>query len=404
MTTTEGDHDPFLAAAAAAGFTPEADVPVIDPEYMNVKKALRHRRVADRELDADEFMAGVGARPKMSMTERMAQDRPATVIDKALAAEVNLLGGPSAAGKSLIAREMALCVGSGEPWLGHDVPEARNVLWLASEGTHDLAERWRSHHLWDAAEGRLWLMEEPFNLLLPAEVDWLLSQYADERPGLVVLDVIYGFGVNDESSKDVLPAFAAMKKIAAAWGCAVLAIGHTGHDETQRRFRGSSVWRQLSAVEWHAAEGVLTCEKSKLAAAEALRYPYEVMFPLVRWIGSGEELSAAAAAVYAGMDKDRRTMKAVLEICSEPPVPRTARTAPKAGWSDTAVCHALRDRHTRKVDPEDVHVHRGTYVAPVLETLSASGLIQNMETTQRTGAPHQWLTTETGREALEEWE
>ena len=62
------------------------------------------------------------------------------MIDKVLAAEVNLLGGPSAAGKSLLARDLALSVASGDAWQGYRVTGARPVLSL---------QRWRGCTTWE---------------------------------------------------------------------------------------------------------------------------------------------------------------------------------------------------------------------------------------------------------------
>jgi hypothetical protein len=50
-----------------------------------------------------------------------------------LAAEVNLLGGPSEAGRWLLARDWVLHGATGEPWRGYDPVEIRNWLVVASE-------------------------------------------------------------------------------------------------------------------------------------------------------------------------------------------------------------------------------------------------------------------------------
>ena len=105
------------------------------------------------------------------------------------------------------------------------------------------------------------------------------------KPGLVVFDVIYGMGMADDTGTgDVMPVLAALKRISAEFGAATLAIGHSGHNG-ERRFRGSSVWRQQAAVEWHMAHGELSCEKSKnFARAEALELHYVLSdWPSLTW-------------------------------------------------------------------------------------------------------------------------
>ena len=99
------------------------------------------------------------------------------------------------------------------------------------------------------------------NLTSRDDVAWLLREYDAERPGLVVFDVIYGMGMADDSGvKDVGPVIGALKRIAAAWHAATLAIGHPGHNGA-RRFRGSSMWQQLAMTDWHMSDGLLTCQE-----------------------------------------------------------------------------------------------------------------------------------------------
>src|SRR5437667_4215059 len=140
-------------------------------------------------------------------------------MDGVLAAEVNLLGGPSGAGKSLLARDWALHVAAGVPWRGHGISQARNALYVASEGTHDFGDRWVAHPLWGAACERLWVLDEPVSLMSSADVGWLLDEYSCERPGLAVFDVIYAMGMADDNGiKDVAPVITSLKRISAEWG------------------------------------------------------------------------------------------------------------------------------------------------------------------------------------------
>lgn len=259
------------------------------------KRLERARRTARRELDAEELERARGPRKKQTIGEFARQPKVGMVMDSVLAAEVNLLGGPSGEGKSLQARDWALSVASGMPWRGYRVPEPRNVLWVASEGTHDTEERWTRQPLYNLAQSRLFIDPEPVSLVSTHDVRWLIEEYADERPGLVVFDVIYGMGMEDDNgSKDALPVLNAMKKISQAFGGATLALGHPPHDNAGRRFRGSSMWRQLAAVEWHMADGSLTCEKSKIAHAGGMKTAYEVTYPDVRFMDAGQVLGKEA--------------------------------------------------------------------------------------------------------------
>lgn len=279
----------------AATETGPSEMPV---EMQDRVAASLVRQAADREarrrLDEQDKAAARGPRVKRTARAYADVPRPAAILSDVLAAEVNLLGGPSEAGKSLLARDWVLSVASGESWRGHAVPEPRNVMVILSEGTHDFPERWARHSLWETAADRVFVLDEPVDLLSRHDVDWLLEEYAAERPGLVVFDVIYGMGMPDDNgTQDVLPVLAAMKRVSAGFDAATLAVGHPGHNG-ERRFRGSSSWRQLAATEWHLADGALTCEKSKIADKRRLSASYAVDYPWLRWLSPGEALAGEA--------------------------------------------------------------------------------------------------------------
>lgn len=257
----------------------------------------RAQRKSIEILDAEAAVAARGPRIKRNAREFALVERPKIIMDRTLAAEVNLLGGPSEAGKSLLARDWCMSVAAGVPWMEFEVAEQRNVLWIGSEGMHDFDTRFQGHRLWEKAADHIYVLDETVNLTSGTDVQWLLDEYAEERPGLVVFDVIYGMGMADDNGvKDVSPVLAAMKKISAQWGAATLALGHPpGGDQPPRRFRGSSMWRQLAYTDWHMASGRLTCEKSKIADKSKLSKSYVREYPAIRWMSTSEVIGNAAA-------------------------------------------------------------------------------------------------------------
>lgn len=295
MTAENGNSTPPPTPPFGAEEGYEADAGAADHKRMlEALDRLRAERDARRALEYEEMAPTRALRVKRTAEEFSALPQAPVVMEDTLAAEVNLLAGPGAAGKSLLARDWALCVASGSRWRGHGVPESRSVLWVASEGTHDFYERWGTQPLWDDAKDRVWVLDAPVNLTSAEDVGWLLEEYRVQRPGLVVFDIIYGMGLPDDNgSKDILPLLNNMKRISKAWSAATLALGHPGHNG-ERRFRGSSMWRQLAYTEWHLAEGRLTCEKSKIARAEAQGALYVAEYPHLRWLGSGEALARSA--------------------------------------------------------------------------------------------------------------
>ncbi len=273
---------------------------------------LRH---VDRKLNEEEMAASRGPRTKRNAREYAAVEQPAAIIDSVLAAEVNLLGGPTEAGKSLLARDWTLAVASGRAWRWYMVPEPRNCLYIASEGLNDYRERWENHLLFEAAADRIFILDEPVSLVSGDDVRWLLKEYDNECPGLVVFDLIYAMGLPDDNgTRDVAPLLANMKKISAAWGAATLGIGHPGHIG-ERRFRGWSGWRQQAATEHHMADGLYSCEKSKITDKVKLGASYAVEYPDLRWLDGSEELSREAG----------RRMLVEDDITRDPSLSDTAR-------------------------------------------------------------------------------
>lgn len=294
------EHVPNEEDTAQDTAPPESDDAPPEPSadmFIKDYKQEKSRRRARRRLDEEEMASARGPRTRRTAREFSTIPKPSVVMDDVLAAEVNLLGGPSAAGKSLIARDWSLHVATGAAWRGHSVTEPRAVLWVVSEGTHDFEERWCGQPLWEKAADQIFIVDEPINLVGRSDVDWLLDEYADVRPGLVIFDVIYGMGLPDDNgTKDVGPLIASLKRISAGFGGGTLAIGHNGHNG-ERRFRGWSGWRQLAAVEWHMADDSFTCEKSKIADKRRLSASYRVEYPDVVWQTPIEAVADVAGKV-----------------------------------------------------------------------------------------------------------
>lgn len=316
------------AVEAARVETAEATATAPDRRIAHVAQERYEWHKADdlgkKRYQAEQLAETVGERVKMTAREFAKLPKPPVVMEQILAAEVNILAGPEASGKSLWVRDLALCVAAQKPWRGHWVPAQRDVLLIFSEGTHDFSERYETHPLWHEAADHVWVLDVPVDLVHGEDTDWLLKEYADERPGLVVFDVIYGMGMGDDTgTKDVFPVLGAMKKISAEWDAATLAIGHPPHSHTTgtRRMRGSSAWRNLAYTDWYMGEGRLTCEKSKITHAASKVFPYRAAYPDLAWLTTGDFLAEASmrlAVIEASVAADpSMTIRARAEDLAE---------------------------------------------------------------------------------------
>lgn len=258
----------------------------------------RVRRNAARQLLDEEMTEAQKNLHMWAGEEFAAQPAPEHIIDSVLAAEVNLIGGPSEAGKSLLARDFCLSVASGTPWNGHAPLARKHIVWVASEGLHDFPMRWTTRPSWNAAKDFVHVIPDPVNLVGNSGTEWLLQQVNGLDVGLFVFDVIYGMGMGDDNGvKDALPVINNLKRISAETGAGTVSLGHPPHDG-QRRFRGTSMWRQLAYVEWHMADNLIDQRKSKIGVKEQHSYPYEVAYPDVELL-----TPAAMSARKAGAEQ-----------------------------------------------------------------------------------------------------
>jgi Bifunctional DNA primase/polymerase, N-terminal/AAA domain len=241
-------------------------------------------RQAERSIDAYEAALARGERKKLTARQFAQEPKPTPVLRNELVIGPNGLAGPSEAGKSLQVRD----------WLLEIAESGRKVLAVLSEGTHDFEARWASHPRYERAADNIYVLDEPVDLVHGDDVDWLLAEYADVD-GVVAFDVIYDMGMADDNGvKDVMPIFASLKRISSTLGVATIAVGHPGLNG-ERRFRGSSMWRQLFLTEYHMTEGLLTCEKSKLTDKRTLARSYRIEYPTIEWRSPMEHVADEAA-------------------------------------------------------------------------------------------------------------
>jgi len=157
-----------------------------------------------------------------------------------------VLYGPSGAGKTFLALDLALSVSAAVRWLGHDT-RGGPTLYVAAEGIGGLAQRveaWRASRAACDLSGVRFL-PDAVNLLDERAVNSLLADIAemDLPPALITFDTLARCipGADENSAKDVGLAVAAIDRIRAATGATVLLIHHCGKNGDAER--GSSALR-----------------------------------------------------------------------------------------------------------------------------------------------------------------
>ena len=182
-----------------------------------------------------------------------------------------LVGGPGG-GKTFVALDMAFCVATGTPWLGHPVQQGP-VAYVMAEGTGGLPQRLRAWKIAHSIEGQagVFFQRGPVQLLHAGEVQALLAalEQLPATPVLIVIDTLARcFVPGDENSAQDMGRFiAGADAIRAATGATVLVVHHTGWETSRERgstaLRGAADTVMMIQRLPKDASLRLTCEKQK---------------------------------------------------------------------------------------------------------------------------------------------
>lgn len=181
-----------------------------------------------------------------------------------------MLYGPSGAGKTHVALDLAQSVATGVSWHGNAVRRGP-AAYILAEGIGGLAARvhaWKQARGWTASTGVRFL-PQPVQLLEPAEARRLIEELTgwDPAPKLVTIDTVsWCLAPADENStRDMSMFVAAIGELREATGATVQVVHHSGHNET--RARGSSAlfaaMDTVVQVKGEDSDIVLTCEKQR---------------------------------------------------------------------------------------------------------------------------------------------
>ncbi|KAF0233427.1 MAG: hypothetical protein FD177_1697 [Desulfovibrionaceae bacterium] len=178
--------------------------------------------------------------------------------------------------KTFAAIDQGLCVATGTPWHGHDIPNPGHVFYIVGEGAEGLTKRvraWCVDHGKDPLTVPFYLSSVPAQFLSEEStqavfraVEAMATQYGP--PKLIVVDTLSrNFGDGDENSQRDMGLFVAkMDMLKAKWGCCVMTVHHTGWSD-KSRVRGSSVLRGALDFEYNMKRKgdavVMSCSKCK---------------------------------------------------------------------------------------------------------------------------------------------
>lgn len=181
---------------------------------------------------------------------------------------IGMLYGPSGSYKSFLALDMSLCLAFGIAGQWGAPPVKNDVLFLAGEGPVATAKkRWPAWLEWQGIgnrdEHRFFIKDRvPFYTDAAAwEIVKADLAELNAKPSLIVIDTLSRLltGMDENVAKDATMVTTFMEQLARYYECFVLAVHHTGKDESKGA-RGSSAF--------HANMDTVLATKMKVGGTE----------------------------------------------------------------------------------------------------------------------------------------
>lgn len=245
---------------------------------------------------------------------------------------LSMLYGPSNAGKTFVALDIAMHIAAGKAWRGLRV-NGGPVLYIAAEGGAGIRNRLaaikREHP--DMASAPFTLLPVGLDLHGQGDAQAVCEIMPDEAPALVVVDTLArSMGAGDENTaKDAAMFIRNCDLIREATGAHVMVIHHTGKDE-ERGARGSSALRAAVDNEIQVTSNwEITCRKQR-----DQEQPEPLHFTL--------------RSVTLGQDEDDEPVTSAVVVAIDPPKPQRKPLKGKNEVAMQALYDTLRDHGATK--------------------------------------------------------
>jgi len=238
----------------------------------------RLRREARAALDAEA--AEADELPCFTPKQRRDRPRPEYLVPKMIYRNgLTVLFGPTGAGKSTFALDIALCLAAGQQWRGtrltNAIGERGRVHYVMAEGedsTNLRFDAWLYHHGYsdDDLEGQFWGFPAVV-ALTEAGIARYLPHVRRDEPDLIILDTKnLMFAGRESAGEDLGEMLRAIRALqAAAQGCAVILIDHPGLNDPTRVRGGNAEEAGADIVVRMADEdGLRVAEVTKDRAAQ----------------------------------------------------------------------------------------------------------------------------------------
>jgi hypothetical protein len=183
---------------------------------------------------------------------------PVWLIPNMLPAQgIGMIYGESGSYKSFLALDMALCLAHGIPGQWNGPPVKHDVLFFAGEGPVSTAKkRWPAWMEWQGISdkaGHRFLIKDRVPVYTDTDGWQGVKDDLDElgaKPSLIVIDTLTRLitGMDENSAKDATLITSFMESLARHYQCFVLAVHHTGKDQSKGARGSSAFYANMDAV------------------------------------------------------------------------------------------------------------------------------------------------------------
>lgn len=224
----------------------------------------------------------------LTVADMLAQPRPEPLIDGLVSLNsLGLLYGPSGVGKSVLLLDMMAHVAYGWDWHGHAVTQGP-VVYVCAEGQAFMGERLQG---WMLAHGvddipDLYILPVATQLLEPSTVADLCASITAQLPCApvwIVFDTVSqtSEGADENDPSEMAGYIRAMGRVREATSAHVMAVHHTGKDESKGSRGASSLKGNMDTVIEIKAPSdtlaVMHCDKQRGGWAPFKDWSYRVV-------------------------------------------------------------------------------------------------------------------------------
>lgn len=190
----------------------------------------------------------------LDRTELGGIEPPTPLIQGVLDARtLAVLSGQFGTFKTFIALDWLLCVATGQPWMGHEVPAARPVRLIVGEGVSGLHARvsaWEKHRGVTVAPGMFTAVRRAWQLGSDEQMAALAELMRERGEAVVAFDTLArcSVGLEENKASDMARVADVAGLLREHAGATTLLLHHAGH--SAERARGNSAIEDNADTSW----------------------------------------------------------------------------------------------------------------------------------------------------------